>query len=154
MVDRFLFIVNPRASRWAGRGRWTALLAEAQARGLAVETAETAGIGHAVELARRAAGQYAAVVAVGGDGTVNETASGLLLADSDTPLGIIPFGTGNDMAHIVGCDTPEAALDALARGATRHSDAISVSRAAGIRYALLYAAVGFAGSCCGAQRRG
>jgi diacylglycerol kinase (ATP) len=57
----------------------------------------TAGRGHATELARKGAGTYSAVVAVGGDGTVNEVCRGLV--STPTPLGIIPKGSGNGLAR-------------------------------------------------------
>ena len=54
--------------------------------------------GHATTLAREAAGlAYDVVVAVGGDGSVNETAAGLL--GSQTALGIVPAGSGNGLAR-------------------------------------------------------
>lgn len=57
--------------------------------------------GHAVSLARGFADEgYYAVVAVGGDGTVNEVARGV--CGSDTSLGIVPLGSGNGLAHYVG----------------------------------------------------
>ncbi len=61
----------------------------------------TEGKNHAHEIARNAAVQdYDIVVAIGGDGTVNETASGLV--NSDTALGIMPNGSGNGLARGLG----------------------------------------------------
>lgn len=52
------------------------------------------------------------VVCSGGDGTLNETVSGLLDADSNTLLGYIPFGSTNDFARSVGIPTElEAAME-------------------------------------------
>lgn len=57
--------------------------------------------GHAHELAQHAKGQnYDAVVAVGGDGTLNEVASALVY--SDVPLGIVPAGSGNGLSMHLG----------------------------------------------------
>lgn len=61
----------------------------------------TEGPGHATLLARREREAGAgAVVAVGGDGTVRETAIGLI--GGDVPLGIIPMGSGNGLARHLG----------------------------------------------------
>ncbi len=53
--------------------------------------------GHAVELAQNAIGNYDIIVAVGGDGTVNEVARGV--AGSGVAMGIIPMGSGNGFAR-------------------------------------------------------
>ena len=56
--------------------------------------------GHAKELAREAAQKgYETVIAVGGDGTINEVTQGLV--NSDTALGIIPCGSGNGFARLI-----------------------------------------------------
>jgi diacylglycerol kinase (ATP) len=66
--------------------------------------------GHASELARNALARRADLVIVwGGDGTVNEVGS--TLAGSDTPLGLIPAGSGNGLAAALGVPRePSAAL--------------------------------------------
>jgi diacylglycerol kinase (ATP) len=68
----------------------------------------TTGIFHAHDLAKAAVGEYEIVVAVGGDGTVNEIASAI--AGTDTILGVIPFGSGNGLARFltIPMDTEEA----------------------------------------------
>jgi YegS/Rv2252/BmrU family lipid kinase len=53
--------------------------------------------GHAAEIAERCAGEKDVVVAVGGDGTVNEVARSLV--HTSTALGIIPCGSGNGLAR-------------------------------------------------------
>ncbi|PTQ99266.1 YegS/Rv2252/BmrU family lipid kinase [Mucilaginibacter yixingensis] len=59
----------------------------------------TASAGHATTLAAEAVGVHDIVVAVGGDGTINEVASGI--AGSDTLFGIIPFGSGNGLSRFL-----------------------------------------------------
>lgn len=62
----------------------------------------TSGPGHAIELSKTSAnsGKCDIVVAVGGDGSINEVARGLV--DTNVPLGIIPTGSGNGLANYLG----------------------------------------------------
>jgi diacylglycerol kinase (ATP) len=82
----------------------------------------TEAIGHATELARQAAGRGdATVIAVGGDGTVNEIAAGL--HDTQTALGIIPAGNGNDFAKALGIPKGwDEALEYLLKNKPRSVD--------------------------------
>lgn len=77
--------------------------------------------GHASELARQYARMgFDAVVAVGGDGTVNEVAKGLL--GTRTALGIIPMGSGNGFARHLGIPVrPNKAIELL-----NHSEPIDI----------------------------
>ncbi len=59
----------------------------------------TNSVSHARQLAKEAIGKYDIAVAVGGDGTVNEVASGLV--GSDVILGILPFGSGNGLSRFL-----------------------------------------------------
>lgn len=69
--------------------------------GIECELCPTRAPGHATELARQAvADGVKTVIVCGGDGTVNETAAGLV--GSDTALGIIPAGSGNGLARHLG----------------------------------------------------
>jgi diacylglycerol kinase (ATP) len=58
------------------------------------------GPAHARQIAKEAANKFELIVAVGGDGTVNEVASALI--GTDTVLGIIPFGSGNGLSRFLG----------------------------------------------------
>lgn len=94
---------------------------------------------HAFELACEAAEkQYDIVVAIGGDGTVNETASGLV--NSETSLGIIPLGSGNGFARGLGIPLM---IRRAARMITAGRDrAIDVGQI-GDRYFFVIAGLGF-----------
>jgi diacylglycerol kinase (ATP) len=77
---------------------------------------ETSGPGHATTLAREAASLgYRAVCVVGGDGTLAEAATGL--AGTDTPLALIPRGTGNQVAQNLRIPTTlEEAIEVAVHG--------------------------------------
>ena len=98
MASTLLFIVNPRA----GRTRSTAPLFDAVAHfcasGYLVDLQLTQAREDATRLARELGGKFDAVVCCGGDGTLNETVTGLMDLPSPPPLGYIPAGSTNDFA--------------------------------------------------------
>ena len=110
----------------------------------------TSGRGSAIDLAQRRGGDFDRVIAAGGDGTVREVVTGLVRGGHQTALGILPLGTGNDLARLMGVNSTEAFREAMRRGQTRVVDAIQVESTAGgspeaVQAGLLFAAVGFSG---------
>jgi len=85
---------------------------------------------HAVELAHAAGAEgYDLVVAAGGDGTVHEVIHGLMQIPAGTrpALGIVPLGSGNDFAHILGVpEDPAEALHSCLEGKVQLLDIGSV----------------------------
>ncbi|MEI8271996.1 MAG: diacylglycerol kinase family protein [Paludibacter sp.] len=101
MNKKIAFIINP----FSGTGRKedlpTLIQAGLDQRISKPEIVFTAYRGHATELAKGfVAKGFDIVVAVGGDGTVNEVARSLI--HTDTSLGIIPIGSGNGLARHLG----------------------------------------------------
>ncbi|OHV37454.1 MULTISPECIES: diacylglycerol/lipid kinase family protein [Pseudofrankia] len=101
---RGLLVVNPAATTTTERVR--DVLVTALSADVAVETVITKGRGHAAELGQRAAETgIDVVIALGGDGTVNEVVNGLLHAGPrpDTPaLAVVPGGSTNVFARALG----------------------------------------------------
>ena len=98
-------IVNPVAGASSTRRKWPIISRLLNRIGLPFDFEYTEGVGHAIELARLAASDgYRYLVAVGGDGTVNEVANGILHSTnaSTTVLGIVSTGTGSDFVRSVG----------------------------------------------------
>ena len=98
-------IVNPAAGGGRTGRIWPRIMDMFQGQGLGFEHDITEAPGHAVELARDAARKgFEMVVAVGGDGTINEIVNGLYAAGgiSSIALGIISTGTGGDYIRTIG----------------------------------------------------
>lgn len=109
-----LFIVNPIS----GNGNKSNIISRLEAGGFNIVHTEYAG--HAEELARQASERT--IVAVGGDGTVNEVARGII--GSDKTLGIIPCGSGDGLALHLGISRKfDHALDTVLNGTSHSMDA-------------------------------
>ncbi|WP_024935410.1 MULTISPECIES: diacylglycerol/lipid kinase family protein [Actinomadura] len=123
---RAVLIANPKATSTSRRAR--DILMRAFTGDLDLVLAETGHRGHATELARQAAVDgYDVVIALGGDGTVNEAVNGLL-AEGPSPdlpaLAVLPSGSANVFARALGLpDDPigstKAVLEALRAGRHR-----------------------------------
>jgi YegS/Rv2252/BmrU family lipid kinase len=95
---KYLFILNPKAGRKKSAKVFTdAIDLHMRSSGFYYEFAFTTAAGDATRIAREAIGQFDIVVAVGGDGTVNEV--GATLVNTKVALGIIPLGSGNGVAR-------------------------------------------------------
>jgi diacylglycerol kinase (ATP) len=98
---RFFLIVNPVAGLQRGTRAVRHLVSILRKEGVDVDFHITRHRGHAIELSAEASRKgFDLVVAVGGDGTVIEVAQGLI--GSQTPMGIVPWGSGNGLAFDLG----------------------------------------------------
>lgn len=105
MGMKTLLIYNPAAGPWNVQRALKSIRSQMASSGWAVDIELTERPGDATVLAREAAqANYDAVIAAGGDGTVNEVVNGLV--GSRTALGVLPVGTGNLWARQLGVPTP------------------------------------------------
>jgi diacylglycerol kinase (ATP) len=120
MPLRVRAVLNPHAGV-TGR-RALAALERGHPAWESIDLRETTHPGHACDLAREAAeGGADVVLAVGGDGTANEAAQGLL--HTKTALGLVPVGSGNGLARVLGIPlSPAKALQTLADAVVRRMD--------------------------------
>ncbi|MFC1847503.1 diacylglycerol/lipid kinase family protein [Chloroflexota bacterium] len=98
-------IVNPRAGGHSTYREWPLISKHLTDRGLLFDYVYTEDTGHAIELAREATNtDYRCIIAVGGDGTVNEVVNGILSSAGthNTTLGIVSAGTTCSFARSLG----------------------------------------------------
>jgi len=114
--------VNPAAGGGRSRKLLGPALERLQASGIEVRVAETRAPGGATAIAREAYGRgIRNFIAVGGDGTANEVANGLV--NTDVALGLFPIGMGNDFSRALGYPRRRKQLGAfLASARTRRID--------------------------------
>lgn len=131
-MKKTIFIINPAAAKGALGKTWTSLAKGLRGKIHHFDAAFTQKKGDAIHLTSDAIQKgYEMVVAVGGDGTLNECVNGFFIGDHPAPktiLGILPFGRGSDLAR--GLDIsrfPEEAIGHLRGTKTKLLDVGKVS---------------------------
>lgn len=157
MTDkRILLIVNPRS----GKRRGLAVLEQVKpvlaTAHVELDVRVTKQSGHARQIARESdlAG-YDGLCLIGGDGTVHEVVSGLMERGepASIPLGIIPSGTGNDVAKQLGTNSTLDSARRIVAGRTSPFDVARVEAGGQIDYCVTL--IGWAGVAdinCKAER--
>lgn len=150
MRSLIILISNP-AARGASPKKFASASAFLREKGFDTEILLTEKSGDATRLAEESVGKRPfAVMAAGGDGTINEVINGM--AWSDVPLAILPLGTTNVLAKELGI--PEDLKGAMDTAVSRQSRTVSLGRielnpetdSAFSRYFCLMAGIGFDGA--------
>jgi YegS/Rv2252/BmrU family lipid kinase len=138
---RVSIVCNPNAGKRAAGGSLRGVMEVLEQAGWSIDVNVTAGPGDATRIAREAvANGMDAVLAAGGDGTINEVIQSLV--GTDTALGYLPFGTVNIWARELAMPlVPERAAEAISTG---RIETVDLGRA-NERYFLLMAGLGFDG---------
>ena len=134
MSRNVAILLNPASGKGRSSQYGPRLIESFGRRGVSAEVLTGESADHAVELGRRAvASGVDALIAAGGDGTVNTAVQAV--AETDTPLGIVSLGTGNDNAALLGLPVkdPEGAVDVACLFHERTVDVASVVTADGMR---------------------
>lgn len=126
MKRKALFIINPISGGKKKDGVPELIKDTIDAGVMEPVIAFSDGVAHARVIASEAVGKFDTVVAVGGDGTVNEVASAIV--DTDTSLGIVPFGSGNGLSRFLGIPMdPKSAIKNLAFGRVETIDSARIN---------------------------
>jgi len=139
--QRYLVVVNPvsRGGKALREGTW--LLKNLRKLEVWHEAFFTENPGHAENIVKHWIERVDVVVAVGGDGTVNEVVNGMLsVPDCSRPLAVFPAGTADDFCHNVGIprNDREKALEILLTDRSRRIDLIKCNN----RYAVVQMGIG------------
>jgi diacylglycerol kinase (ATP) len=122
-------ILNPYSNRWNSQKRWPEAEAALKAVGISFDLVVSQRKGHIAELAEQAVREkFSPIIIAGGDGSIGDTANGMLNAmlsagARSVPLGIIPMGSANDLVYTLGLPTDlQEAVKVIAAGKTRAMD--------------------------------
>lgn len=117
----YLIVVNPVSGDGKGAKVWKIVEPRLRANGVLYTvhftTAPEEGTRYVRESLRaQGALNYTGVVVVGGDGTVNDVVNGIRQSGVEIPLGVIPGGSGNDLARSLGVNHWEKAIQTILAG--------------------------------------
>lgn len=114
-MKKMLFLMNPNAGQRKAARFLPEILSVFQEGGYEATVFMTTGPGSGIQIVEPRAGEYDLIVCAGGDGTLNETISGMLRSGIDRPVGYIPCGSTNDFASTLklSTDVVQAAKDIL-----------------------------------------
>jgi YegS/Rv2252/BmrU family lipid kinase len=148
LAGRTVRVIHNPTAGLGRRRRLARAVTVLEAAGLTVQVTDTTGPDDATRLAEAAPPGTAAVIAAGGDGTINEVVNGLMRrpapgeGETAPALGILPLGTANVLAHELGLPVdPGAAAAVIAAGRRR---AVVPARCNG-RFYMMMCGAGFDG---------
>jgi YegS/Rv2252/BmrU family lipid kinase len=127
VVDRALIIRNPAAGRGRARRLWPSI--RERLSGFEFDEAITSRRGEGTAIAEKS--KHSLVIACGGDGTVHEVVNGLMRAGGKAALGVIPLGSGDDFAKMLGSGDP---LERILGGNKRKLDVGKITADGETRY--------------------
>ncbi|MBF88374.1 MAG: hypothetical protein CMG75_01735 [Candidatus Marinimicrobia bacterium] len=114
---KILFIVNPTSGRGKAAKKIPKLETLLKAKKVDYELVKTTKSGHAKNIAFKRRADFDVVAVFGGDGTMNEVLNGLV--GGNTPMAIVPIGTGNDFARSANLPMKmNEAIDGILNGKT------------------------------------
>ena len=114
---RLLFVLNPQAGKGEIRPKLLPVIERFTAAGYDTTVVPTKQAGELPDTVERLGAAADLVVCCGGDGTLNETVTGLMRLEQPPPLGYLPTGTSNDFAAGLGIPHDlEAAAEKVVRG--------------------------------------
>lgn len=131
-MREFYFIVNPASANGTTKIVWKEIAQYLDEKELIFEFQLTTGPNQATEIAKRALKKgFKKIIAVGGDGTVNEVVNGFFergkIINSEASLGVISRGTGCDLIRTLGIPKNyQGAVETLIQGNTKKIDLIMV----------------------------
>lgn len=153
MTEKWLVVVNPNAGIRRAEREWPFIEKQLLADGFDFEAHHTTHPEHAIEIVRKQISLgFDKIIAVGGDGTFNEVANGIMLQkripSHEVTLGMITVGTGNDWGRMYNIPFDyKHAIKIIQKGKTFIQDACLVKYSSGIkiktRYLVNIAGLGF-----------